>query len=178
MRSSSASARILRTSAARSPATSPALRKCRGPNRHRRKRALNHEQATALLEAVKGDPLEAFVVVGAYDRPAAGRTARPAMGAISTSTPARSNVSGSLKREGSTLRLGDVKRGIRRSRRRIDLHDRAVSVLRPIAPRSVEQRLLVGPDWQDYGSGRNYGMVNVVAKGATNAVDKFPACLD
>ena len=112
------------------------------------KRALTHEQAAALLEAVKGDALEAFVVVGLTTGLRPGELLGLRWDGIDLEARTL-DVTGSLKREGSTLRLGDVKRGIRRSRRRIDLHERAVVALRAHGPSSASNDYC-RQDWQDY----------------------------
>jgi integrase len=114
------------------------------------RKALNVEQAAMLLEAAEGDPLEAFIVLGLMTGLRPGELLGLRWSDVDLDARTL-DVTGSLKREGSTLRLGDAKRGIRRSRRRLDLPERAVEALRAHRARQREQRLLVGPDWQDHG---------------------------
>ena len=75
------------------------------------KRALTVDQAEALLKAAEGHPLEALVVVGLMTglRPGELLGLRWDDVDLEGCTLA---VTGSLKREGSTLRLGDVKGGL------------------------------------------------------------------
>jgi integrase len=59
------------------------------------------------------------------------------------------NITRALIREGSKLRLGGVKTP--GSRRCLALPPELVEILRAHRKRQTEQRLLVGPDWQDFG---------------------------
>ncbi len=84
------------------------------------KRSLTVEQASCLLDVAKGDPAEGFIITGLMLglRPGELLGLRWENVDLDAATLV---VDGSLKREGSQLRLGDVKRGIRASRRRLDL---------------------------------------------------------
>jgi len=112
------------------------------------RRSLTPEQATALLKAAKGDPVEAFLVAGLMLGLRPGELLGLQWANVDLDA-ATLDVVGSLKREGATLRLGDVKRGIRQSRRRLDLPARVVEVLRAHQAAQKKQRFRVGPDWQD-----------------------------
>ena len=93
------------------------------------KRALTVDQAEALLEAAKGDPVEAFIVVGLMTGLRPGELLGLHWDDVDLHAGTL-DVTGSLKREGSTLRLGDVKGGLKRARRRLDLPAPAVEALR------------------------------------------------
>lgn len=114
------------------------------------KRSLTVEQAEALLQAAKGDPVEAFILTGLMLglRPGELLGLRWVDVDLAAGTL---EVAGSLKREGSTLRLGDVKRGIRQSRRRLELPGPVVEVLRAHRTAQRTARLLAGPEWVDLG---------------------------
>ena len=114
------------------------------------KRALTVEQAEALLEAAQGDPVECFIIVGLTTGLRPGELLGLRWDDVDLDA-ATLEVTGSLKREGSTLRLGGVKGGLRRARRRLDLTARAVEALRSHRGAQRQQRLLVGPDWEDLG---------------------------
>lgn len=112
------------------------------------KRSLTPEQATSLLEAAKGDPVEAFIVVGLMTGLRPGELLGLRWDDVDLDADTL-EVSGSLKREGSKLRLGDVKRGIRQSRRRLDLPAPAVEALRVHRVRQKERQLAAGEVWQN-----------------------------
>ncbi len=114
------------------------------------KRALTVEQAEALLEAAQGDPVECFIIVGLTTGLRPGELLGLRWDDVDLDA-ATLEVTGSLKREGSTLRLGGVKGGLRRARRRLDLTARAVEALRSHRGAQRQLRLLVGPDWEDLG---------------------------
>jgi integrase len=110
------------------------------------RRSLTAAQASALLEAAKGDPVEAFIVTGLMTGLRPGELLGLRWSAIDLDHKSLEVVA-SLKREGSTLRLGDVKRGIKASRRRLDLPAQVVEVLRAHRARQREARFLAGPEW-------------------------------
>jgi integrase len=114
------------------------------------KRSLTVEQAAALLQAAAGDETEAFIVVGLTLGLRPGELLGVRWADIDLDGRTL-EVTGSLKREGSTLRLGDVKRGIRQSRRRLNLPDPAVDALRAHRAAQRERRMLAGPEWVDHG---------------------------
>jgi integrase len=115
-------------------------------------RSLTVEQAKAFLGAAEGDPTEAFVVTGLMLglRPGELLGLRWADIDLDGATPTLA-VTGSLKREGSTCRVGDVKKGIRASRRRLELPSPAVEALRAQRARQRHARLLAGPEWREQG---------------------------
>jgi integrase len=114
------------------------------------KRSLTVEQAESLLEAAKGDPAEAFLITGLMTglRPGELLGLRWERVDLDAGTLV---VDGSLKREGSRLRLGDVKRGIKASRRRLDLPELVVTALRSHRVRQLQDRMKAGPEWEDHG---------------------------
>jgi integrase len=114
------------------------------------KRALGVDQAAALLDAAKGDPVEAFIITGLMLGLRPGELLGLRWRQVDLDA-ATLEVTGSLKREGSKLRLGDVKKGIRASRRRLTMPGPVVDALRAQRTRQREQRLLAGPEWQDHG---------------------------
>jgi integrase len=113
------------------------------------RRSLTVEQATKLLTAAKGTPVEAFIVTGLMTglRPGELLGLRWPNVDLEAGTL---DVVGSLKREGSKLRLGDVKRGIKASRRRLDLPVQVVDVLKAHRARQREARILAGPEWKHH----------------------------
>lgn len=114
------------------------------------KRSLTVEQAATLLDTARGDEVEAFLVTGLMLGLRPGELLGLRWANVDLDA-ALLDVAGSLKREGSTLRLGDVKRGIRQSRRRLDLPARVVEILRAHRAAQGAARLLAGPEWVDNG---------------------------
>jgi integrase len=114
------------------------------------KRALTVDQAAALLETAKGDPVEAFVVTGLMLGLRPGELLGLRWDDVNLKAGTL-EVTGSLKREGSTLRRGDVKKGIRASRRRLDLPPAVLEALRDQRARQRRERMLAGPEWQEHG---------------------------
>jgi integrase len=113
-------------------------------------RSLTPDQAAALLDAATGDPVEAFIVTGLMLGLRPGELLGLRWADIDLDEGVL-DVTGSLKREGSTLRLGDVKKGIRASRRRLELPGPVADALRAQRARQREDRMLAGPEWQDHG---------------------------
>jgi integrase len=117
------------------------------------KRALNLEQAGALLAAASGDPVEAFVVTGLMLGLRPGELLGLRWDDIDL-VAGTLEVTGSLKREPAarpgeteTFRRGDVKRGIRQSRRRLDMPAAVVEALRVHQVRQKERQLAAGEVW-------------------------------
>jgi integrase len=113
-------------------------------------RSLTVAQAAALLEAAHGDPVEAFVVTGLMLGLRPGELLGLRWRDIDLDAGVL-QITGSLKREGSNLRRGDVKKGIRASRRRLDMPAAVVTALRAQRARQRQERLLAGPEWQEHG---------------------------
>ena len=112
------------------------------------KRSLTVEQANRLLEVAKDTEVEAFILTGLMLGLRPGELLGLRWEDVDLDGGALS-VTGALKREGSTIRLGDVK--TKGSRRRLDLAPELIAVLRAHHKLQTEQRLLVGPEWQDNG---------------------------
>jgi integrase len=120
------------------------------------RRSLTVDQAAALLEAAKGYPVEAFIVIGLMLGLRPGELLGLRWQDIDLDAGTL-EVTGSLKREPAarsgereTLRRGDVKRGIRAARRRLDLPAPVVEALRAQRTRQRQERLLAGPEWHDH----------------------------
>jgi integrase len=114
------------------------------------KRSLTPDQAEALLAAAKDDPAEAFLITGLMLGLRPGELLGLRWDNVDLDAGTLT-VTGSLKREGSTLRLGDVKKGIRASRRMLNLPTPVIEALRSHRNRQRQERLLAGPEWQDHG---------------------------
>jgi integrase len=109
------------------------------------RRALTADGAQALLAAAKRDPLDAYVVVGLLTGLLPGELLGLQWDAVDLDAGTVA-VRGSLKQEQGQVRLGDVKRGIRQSRRTIALPVRAVEALRAHRLAQRQQRLRVWTD--------------------------------
>jgi integrase len=109
------------------------------------KRALTEDQAASLISAAAGTDVEAFLVVGL------GLGLRPGelLGLQWDNVNLKTRtlvVDGSLKREHNRLRLGDVKRGIRASRRRLSLPAPVVETLKAHKAAQAARQLELGPE--------------------------------
>jgi integrase len=111
-------------------------------------RTLSPAQARELLDAARGDRLEACYVVLL----ALGLRKGEALGSAWTDVDLDRGlltVRQALKRVGGAISLGDVKTS--GSRRMINLPDEVVAVLRSHRARQAAERLAAGPSWHESG---------------------------
>jgi integrase len=113
------------------------------------RRALTPDEARAMRDAARGERLEALIVAGLTLGLRPGELAGLAWDAIDLDGATLAVVR-SLKREHSaTLRIGDVKRSSA-GHRVLGMPSELTAALRAHKTRQAAERLIAGPDWEDY----------------------------
>ncbi|MDQ6928116.1 MAG: site-specific integrase [Actinomycetota bacterium] len=113
----------------------------------RESRALSVEQAKALLDAAKGDRLEALFVTGLMCALRPGELLGLTWDDVDLDA-ATLQVRRSLKRDGTALYIGELKTP--RSRRALNLPAQVVEALKAHRARQAAERLVAGDIWQDF----------------------------
>lgn len=113
------------------------------------RRALSVEEGRALIEAARGDRLEALLTLGLMTALRPGELTGLRWDDVDLAA-GRITVNGSMKRERGQLRLGDVKRS-RAGMRTIDLARSARRALVEHRARQAAERLAAGAAWIDRG---------------------------
>lgn len=122
------------------------LPKCKAPTE---RRALDADQARILLAASSTERLSALIACGLMLGLRPGELTGLLWAGIDLDA-GQLSIDGSLKHENGKLRRGPVKRS-RAGVRTIDLPATLVGQLRDHRKRQAEERLAVGPIWEDHG---------------------------